>query len=268
MHPEPYCETLGSGNIPIIMLHGFGINRKSWYDISPMLSDSATIYMVDLIGFGDSPAPEDWHYTIEAQADAVLAFIEKRQMKQVVLVGHSYGGGVALMVCSKLVQNNLSSRVKKLILIGPAAYPQSLPFFIMIPRLPFIGSLILKLAGSRLQMKTGLKAAFHNKAAITDERIDRYAGRLSRGHRNALVQTAKHIIPDEADQLSDKLKDIKIPTLLIYGENEKVISKSNLERLSESLPDCTAKKIKACGHVPHEEYPGLVSEIISEFIKN
>jgi len=54
--------------------------------------------------------------------------------------------------------------------------------------------------------------------------------------------------------------------LLIYGENESVILKENLEKLSHIIPDVETKVIMDCGHIPHEEHPGRVAEMITRFL--
>ena len=101
--PEPFYEIYGSGENPIVLIHGFGLNRKSWYDIVPLLSEEHKIYAVDLIGFGDSPAPATWPYTIEAQAEILFNFIKAKNLCDIVLVGHSYGGSVTLMLLYKMM---------------------------------------------------------------------------------------------------------------------------------------------------------------------
>ncbi|MBW1985160.1 MAG: alpha/beta hydrolase, partial [Deltaproteobacteria bacterium] len=236
------------------------MNRKSWYDISPMVAEEATVHMVDLIGFGDSPAPENWPYTIEAQADVLYDFIILQNLANVVIAGHSYGGGVGLMLLLKMIENGDSERIRKLILIAPAVYPQQLPFFLMIPCIPVIGGFLLKHLSAEFQISYTLRKIFWNKKAITRKKIRRYYNNIeTSSHRNALIKTAQNIIPKEADSLLDKIKKIKHPKLLIYGEHDSVILRRNLEILSLTLPNSITRKIGYCGHVPHEEYPLLVS---------
>ncbi len=262
----PFCKTQGSGKHQVVLIHGFGINHKSWYDVCPLLSEHATLHMVDLIGCGDSPTPLDWPYTIEAQADALMNFIIGKNLKDITLAGHSYGGGVALMLFHKMMENQNGLRIKKLILIAPAAYPQVLPFFIAIPSIPFIGNFALKVIPPQLLVKTALWKAMYNKKALTQERISRYKTTLNPPKRMALIRTAQNIIPKETESLVDMIKETHVEALLIYGQKERVVSKENLERLSFELPDCITKKIAGCGHIPHEEYPELTAGIIIDFL--
>ena len=265
--PKIFHEMIGTGKKQILFIHGFGLNRKSWNDISPMFAEKATVYMVDLIGFGDSPAPKNWPYTIEAQADVLINFIMHKDLKNVVIIGHSYGGGVGLMLLHKMIKNECSTRIKKLILIAPASFPQALPFFMVLPCIPFIGSFLLKNLNAEFLMTLTLKKIVKNKKKITRERIQRYIDNImKRSHRHALIQTAKHIIPKEIDKVLEKIEQIYHSTLLIYGQNDSVILKQNLEKLSRTLPNVETKKVPNCGHVPHEENPKIVAGLISEFL--
>ena len=233
-----------------------------------MLPDESVIHQVDLIGFGDSPAPDNWPYTVDAQAEVLFDFIKKKNLTEVILVGHSYGGGVALMLLHKMLERGNSELIKYLILIAPAAFPQTLPFFITLPRIPVIGRIILSGIHADFQIKTTLRTIFKNKKAVTAERIKRYVANIkSLPHRNALIKTANNIFPDNMEMLVKEIDKIQHRTLLLYGENDPVILKENLERLSRTLTNVITRKVDNCGHVPHEEYPQLTAGLISEFLQ-
>lgn len=265
--PKLFYEKIGAGRQHIILIHGFGLNHKSWYDISLALAEQSCIYMIDLIGFGESSAPENWPYTIQAQADILFEVIIDKNLLDVVIIGHSYGGGVGMMLLQKMIENQMGERIKKLILIAPAVYPQPLPFFLMIPCLPFVGKLLLKYLDAQFQIKLTLWKILENKKIITKEKIQQYTSNLeTSSHRKALIKTAQHIIPEKTEDLLNKIEKIQHRILLIYGENDSVILKKNLERLSNTLPNIITKKIANCGHIPHEEYPTLVSGLMTDFL--
>ena len=70
----------------------------------------------------------------------VIGFIKQRQLRQLTLMGHSYGGGVALPITLTLLEES-SAALERLVLIGSAAYPQKLPDFIRLLRYPWLGPL-------------------------------------------------------------------------------------------------------------------------------
>ncbi len=265
--PVFFHESRGRGKNVVIFIHGYGLNRKSWYDIVDTISENAMVYMVDLIGSGDSSAPENWSYTIESQAEVIFDFIEENGFSNITLVGHSYGGGVSLMLLDQMMEKGCDNLVKRLVLIAPAAYPQPLPFFIAIPCIPFVGAWIMKCISAEFQMKLTLKRVVYNDQIVTSERINRYKKNIARPtYRKALIQTAKNVIPRETGNIFERIEKIKSKVLLIYGENESVILKDNLEKLSHIIPDIETKVIADCGHIPHEEHPGRVSGMITRFL--
>jgi len=122
-------EVDGEGPRPLLMLHGFGASLESWKDIQPYLRTNFRVYALDLKGHGLSSKPHDNKYSPQDQADIVTAFIKNRQLTDVVLVGHSYGGGVALLAFLRLSEHTEHNPVSTMILIDSASYPQPLPFF-------------------------------------------------------------------------------------------------------------------------------------------
>lgn len=92
-------ETNGTGGTPIVMLHGFGASLETWRDIQPLLQDSFSLNLIDLKGSGLSSKPRDGNYSLESHAEIVESFLAWLQLDNVVLVGHSYGGAVALVTC-------------------------------------------------------------------------------------------------------------------------------------------------------------------------
>ena len=119
--------------------------------------------MVDLIGFGDSQAPENWPYTIDAQADVLVDFIIRKNLRDVVIVGHSYGGGVSLMLLHKMIDHGMGDQIRNLILIAPASFPQALPFFMALPCIPFISGFLLKHLNAEFQIKLTLNKIFNKE---------------------------------------------------------------------------------------------------------
>jgi pimeloyl-ACP methyl ester carboxylesterase len=90
-----YVEEAGEGP-PLILLHGLGGSLFTWRHIVAALARGHRVIALDLKGFGHSDKPFDDHYSAVDQAALVSAFIRKRGLRGVALVGHSFGGVVAL----------------------------------------------------------------------------------------------------------------------------------------------------------------------------
>jgi len=90
----------GSG-IPLVFIHGFGSSIFSWRKNLEPIAKHHRVCALDLPGFGYSDKPLDADYSIDAYADFIIQFMDQLQIKQAILVGHSLGGGIALLTSLK-----------------------------------------------------------------------------------------------------------------------------------------------------------------------
>ena len=110
-----YAEEYGEGPT-LVLLHGLGASTFTWRHILPALAR-------DLKGFGRSEKPFDHRYSAADQAALVAAFIRKRELAGVTLVGHSFGGTVALLTALKLIRE--PNRIERLVIIDAPALKQN-----------------------------------------------------------------------------------------------------------------------------------------------
>ena len=250
----------------LVLLHGFGASLESWRDVQPCLAERYRLYLIDLKGHGRSSRPHDERYSLEDQADILLAFLDHERLSNVVLVGHSYGGAVALITLHKLRNRSIPNPVSGLILIGSAGYPQSFPFFIAALRNPLL-NVLTRLASARFRAKYTLERIFFDRSKVTSGRIERYAQfyRLPGSHY-ALSQAAKQILPINAHEFVGALHLIDVPTLILWGENDPVIPIAYGRRLNSDILQSQFSAIHKCGHVVHEELPDQAIPLITTFL--
>src|SRR5918996_950632 len=84
-----HFEVYGSGD-PILAVHGLGASVYTWRNLKGRLPDHKLI-LIDLKGHGKSPKPHDTQYSIPDQAELVLQFIHEQDLKNLTLIGNSYG---------------------------------------------------------------------------------------------------------------------------------------------------------------------------------
>jgi pimeloyl-ACP methyl ester carboxylesterase len=260
-----HSSTQGVG-APVLLLHGFGASSYSWRHLIGPLTQTNSVILIDLKGFGLSPKPKDGKYSILDQADLVYRFIRERQLGNLTLIGHSLGGAVALLTTLRLLESP-PSPVTSLVLIDAAAYQQPLPGFLRALRTPLIGWLAPALVPPKIQVAAILRLAYHDPAKITSEQIDEYARPLSsKGARYALRQTAEELVPHDAKTMTARYPTIQVPTLLIWGREDRIVPLTVGQRLHEALPMSKLVIIDACGHIPHEESPEKVLSVLQEFL--
>lgn len=258
----------GHGPVPLIFLHGFASAHNTWHDLASLFpADRYKLFLLDLKGFGLSAKPRDNAYAVEDQAAMVQAFISEQGLNSVSLIGHSFGGAVALRVCLEAQAGKKFFSVDKLVLIGCAAYPQRLPKFFRRLKNPLFGPLMLHLMPKRMMVKGTLTKVFSDNSAITPERVERFVGYFrGRGIPYALRTTVKRIDLEEYARIGERYRQMHVPTLIIWGEKDCIIKLKQGQRLNGDLPDSRLKIVDKCGHLPHEERPAETFAAMDEFL--
>ncbi len=251
---------------PIILLHGFGACAYTWRFLAPELAKDHRVFTIDLKGYGLSDKPEDGKYAVADQADLVAAFIRTQDLHDLVIMGHSMGGGVTLMTYLKVWEED-PGRIKRLVLIDSAGYPQKMPWFIWLAKAPVLGSVGGKLVSPRFAAAQVLRKCYYNKDKITEEQIDTYAyyGSLP-GAREAVTETAKQLVPEDIDALTAQYKSIKVPVLIIWGEDDEVVPLSVGKNFKRDIPNSELVILPKCGHIPLEEEAGETQQAIRDFL--
>lgn len=251
---------------PLILIHGLGASSYTWREIVPELAKDRRVIAIDLKGFGESDKPLDDRYSIFDQARLIGDYITRNKLHDATLVGHSYGGGVALAVALNLHDNG-QSNIEKLILIDSVAYRQPLPFFFRVLRTPVIGEIGLSIIPPELQMERALSIAYYKSEDVSPETVNTYASALhSEGGRHALLHTIDSLDPEQADQVSRRYKELTMPTLVLWCEHDKIIPIKYGKRLAFEMPNAKIDVIEDCGHIPHEEQPKETLVAIQGFV--
>lgn len=259
----------GNGDTTVIFLHGFGASLQTWNDIRPGLEGALhSMYFIDFMGFGFSPLPPDNNFTFEAQAKRLVSFIKANNLRNVVLVGHSFGGGVALMVQVSNQMDSMGLDIIKLALIDPGCYMNDIPFFIHFLKNPVLNFISTKMTPVKTRAKIIVRKTFKNKTRISPTIIQRNVYFFSRENYNyAVTQAARQILPDDYDKWTSAYGKINIPALIIWGRNDKMLKLANGERLHRELSFSRLQVLDNCGHVPQEEYPEETVGLLLDFIK-
>lgn len=262
-----HVEETGVGP-PVVLLHGFGASTFSWRFLVSELASSHRVVAIDLKGFGKSDKPLDGKYSPRDQSILIRRVLEKLELTGVTLVGHSYGGTVALLLAIDDVKAS-SRLIERLVLIGPASHAQAIPGFIAGLRIPFFGSLATHALPKSLLVMHVLREVFYDRTKISDEVVCAYASPLhTTGAISALVAVASEIIPPDIEDIVTRYATISLPTLLLWGEKDKIVPFSSIESLSTQLPNVERRVIPDCGHAPHEECPASAVPLVSNFIKS
>ncbi|HEV7699077.1 MAG TPA: alpha/beta hydrolase [Pyrinomonadaceae bacterium] len=248
---------------PVILIHGYTASVYSWKTAAPMIADSGfRVIAIDLIGFGYSDKPRSFDYSIESQARMITRFMDRLGLGTATIVGCSYGGAVAATVAL-----DYPERVDKLVLVDAVINDdlRSHPILQLV-RVPGIGEIVTPfLADSRTLLRHRMLGtlAEANHHLITEDRVDSIRRPLmaADGH-HSLLATSRNW---RANRITRDAHLIEQPTLIVWGEDDTVISVQDGYTLRDSIPGSRLFVIKDCGHVPQEESGELFSKMVAEF---
>ncbi len=261
-----YDEYGKEHNRTLLFIHGFGESRYTWRFIVKPLSKKFHIITIDLKGFGESPKTEDEYYSVYDQAKLVQEFIEKKRLKNLTIVGRSFGGGVALVLALMQEKGLLKTKIDRLILINTMSYKQHLPYMMWLLQKPIIGYLGIHLLSADKIAEEAYNYAFSNDSLIPKESIEQSAKMIDLPNaKYAYKQTVDYIVPDDIAKVEKEYRDIKIPTLIIWGKDDISIPYRFGVRLHKDIKNSKLIILKGVGHMPQEEAPSKVIEAIEKF---
>ncbi|MCB0319000.1 MAG: alpha/beta hydrolase [Bdellovibrionales bacterium] len=241
--PEFQAVQQGEDGPPMILLHGLFGAMSNWDGTQPFMANySKAINLSFPIISGHRS-----EVRVKSLAAYTEYYIRLNNLAPVVLCGNSLGGHVALRLC--LTSPEL---VDCMILSGTSGlYEHTVDSLPVRPNEKFIREHMAKV--------------FFNEEHITDEAVAEVLGILSdrKNHLN-LIHAARSA---KRDNLEKVLNQIKVPTLLLWGEDDEVTTMKVAKDFERLIPDSQLVTIKNCGHAPMIEYPEWFSNEVEKFLK-
>lgn len=250
----------GGDHPTFLLLHGYAGSRFSWRHWMARLEARGSVVAVDLKGFGAADRPDDGAYGPHDQAALVHALIRREGLERLTLVGHSLGGGIALLAALRLRDEAAGglgdSPLRRLVLLSAAAYPQKLPPLVHLSRWPGLSTTGMRLLGMETIVRWTLRSIVHDPDGVTEEQVRGYAGPLEdETAQRALLDVGARIVPPDLAAVTARYPEIDVPTLLLWGDSDRVVPASVGRQLHRALPDSRLEVLDRCGHLPAEEHP-------------
>lgn len=231
---------------PLLILHGWGGSSDSWIKVQRILAENGfKVICPDLPGFGKSETlPEPW--TIKDYSDFILDLFGKFNLQRVFLLGHSFGGRIAIKFTALY-----PLKIKKLILVSSAGIKYEKTFWY------FFISVIAKIGSkfSFLPFYSFFRKIFYKYILRKTDYLEA---------KGVLKETFKKIIEED---LRIYLPQIIVPTLIIWGKEDKFTPLSDAYLMKEKIKNSKLEILEKIGHTPHLENPQLLSKKIIDFLK-
>jgi pimeloyl-ACP methyl ester carboxylesterase len=243
-----YKETGPLGAPALLLLHGFGSSLQAWDDWSVKLEQKYRVIRLDLPGFGLTGASPDHDYSEEKDLAILTRFADKLGLDKFSVIGHSMGGKMAWSLAAAQ-----PDRVQALVLMAPDGFPETKDIGTKPYEVPAIMGLI-KYVLPKYLVRKSIEPAFAEADALNDALVNRYFDMLrAPGVRGAILERSNQTI--YTDPVS-RLKAIKAPTLLIWGEQDQMIPSNNAQSYANVLSNSTTVLVPKLGHLLQEEQPG------------
>lgn len=240
----------GTQGLPIVLLHGFGGDLNNWMLVQPALAETRPVYAVELPGHGQS-SKDVGDGRLGTLATGLVAAVEALGLEQVILVGHSLGGALAIEVSARL-----GARVAALGLICPAGIsPTNL-------NTDYLDSFVS--ARRARDLREPVSQLFANPEMVTRSMLDDLvkAKRLD-GAEAALALIKDNLKGGDPDyaQLGERLAKTSAPVRLISGQHDKIVGIPS----QGDLPDgVLVTLIDEVGHMPHMEKADEIVNLLLE----
>jgi pimeloyl-ACP methyl ester carboxylesterase len=258
----------GNGRTTLVLVHGLAARSEAWTDLVPLFPcDRYTLYLLDLLGSGESSKPKAADYSIRAHSRRLLRFLEQKSLSGVILVGHSLGGAVVLLAAIEAMLGTKEGILTSVVIMDGPGYLQRLPLIAEILQLYLAGPLFIALYSPDAWVKIGLRVAYYDHRLVDQEHIARYAPCYrDKDAKRALVETCRQLVPSDQEEISAHYGELRLPVLLLWGRHDKIVPLSQGKRLEAAIPGSRLDVIEECGHNPQEEKPEETFAIIDRFI--
>jgi 2-hydroxy-6-oxonona-2,4-dienedioate hydrolase len=259
--------TVGEGQ-PLVLLHGAGDNALDWQWVMPALAATYRVYAPDLPGSPDSARPAA-DYSPAFFERFVAAFVDALGIGQATFVGNSLGGLIALRLAL-----SEPGRVTALVLVDSAGLGSAVnPVFTSV-NVPGLGEAAIPLwrtlvgAYQRAWGRTTLLFAHSPKSVPREWLAEQCRLAQSPGYLEAHLTVLRTLVSPlgQREVLVDRLSELEIPTLVIWGARDRVFPESQAIEAVSHLQEGSLALIPDCGHVPHVECPDRFLAALGGFI--
>lgn len=249
----------GSGNPPIVLLHGFDSSVFEFRRLLPLLATQHQTWAFDLLGFGFTDRLSGIPFSPTAIKTHLYDTWKTLIGQPMVLVGASMGGAAAIDFALSHPET-----VEQLVLIDSAGFTAGPAIGkYLIPPLGYLATAFLR--NLKVRQSISLKA-YHNPTYASSDALRCAALHLERtGWQQALIAFTRS---GGYGSFQAQLTQIQTPTLILWGRCDQILGTADADQFHQAIPQSQLTWIEACGHVPHLEKPQETAQAILDFVRS
>ncbi|TMC50491.1 MAG: alpha/beta fold hydrolase [Chloroflexi bacterium] len=254
---------VGEGPV-ILLVHGLGDSLHGWrHSIGPLADAGFRVMAIDLPGFGYSDKPGG--YTLSMFSQLLRDWFDLHCIERAAVVGNSMGGVISACFAAEHPE-----RVSHLVLVDAAGFGSDLSWLMRIASV-MIPSFVVPRRVTARRVRRALQWVYADPSLIEDEEVERIAELASLpGARQAFLEISRKGTGLRGMRaglgLGEPPERVEVPTLVVWGELDRVVPISHLELVRSHLSICETLVLKNCGHCPQREMPLVFNRRVLQFL--
>lgn len=235
---------------PVVLVHGLGGHAEDWRNLMPFLRRAGfRVYAPDLPGYGRSQKPKNFSYSVQDEANIVVAFMDKLGLKQVDLGGHSMGGWIV-----QLIAYQHPDRIHRLMIFDSAGLHDK-PTWNTDLFLP-TSALQLDQLDALLMPNPPQVPAFISNDILRGAKEDGW-----------VIRRAMDSMLTGADTTDAMLSKLKMPVLIVWGSRDQITPLSEGEQMHKLIPQSKLEVVQGCGHLAPVQCADRIGPEVNNFLK-
>lgn len=244
---------------PVIFIHGLGESLYAWrHNLGAVQAAGFRVVAFDQRGSGGSDKPAQGYSNADL-ARLLVAVMDSLHIASAALVGHSMGGAIAAETAIRS-----PDRVRGLVLIDAAGLGVRQPALLRAARWPLVGALVVALRG-RATVERLLRATYADARKVTAADVDQYYAPVAEPEYGLALRGV--LWEFRFDGLVGRLDSVAAPTLVLWGEQDRLVPIALGHLLAAQLPRSAFLSVSHAGHAVQEEAPDEVNRLIIKFLR-
>ena len=233
----------------VVLIHGTAASLHTWEGWTKELEKTYRVVSFDLPAFGITGPEPNGDYTRERYLKFIDDVLNALEIDSCYMAGNSFGGYLTWSYAVKHPE-----KVKKIALLNSSGYPrgdQPTPVTFRMQKLDWMEPILTRITPRALVRKS-VEIVYYDDDKVTDEKVERYHELLLReGNRAGFMGKTQQITYDH----SDEIKLVSCPTLIMWGDQDKLVNVDAAPRFHEDIPNSELLIYENMGHIPMEEIP-------------